>query len=96
MKLFLMIGVPLAIPFIAWVPAEFWTMCGNPWCLKVYPDWLDRMISSLALPYLDTDIGTAAEQLEFIEVYIASVVIMEVVAAALLFKFKDKFNDDEA
>lgn len=95
MKLFLMIGGPLAVPFIAWLPAKFWTMCGDPWCLKVYPDWLDRMISSMALPYLDKDIGIAADQMEFLEVYIASVLIMETVAFALLFRFKNLFDAEE-
>ena len=94
MKLFLMIAVPVAIPFIAWIPAKFWTICGEPWCLKIYPEWLDRMIYSLAMPYLGTDIGDAAEQMEFIEVYIASVIIMEVVALILILVFKDVFDDD--
>lgn len=95
MKLFLMIGGPLAIPFIAWLPAKFWTTCGDPWCLKIYPDWLDRMISSLALPYLDKDIGIAAEQIEFLEVYIVSVLIMEMTAFVLLFWYKDLFDTEE-
>lgn len=94
MKLFLKIVVPLSIPFIAWIPAKFWVYCGDPWCLKVYPDWLDRMIYNVALPYLDNDMVEAALEMEFIETYIASVIIMEIVALLLYLVFKDEFNEE--
>lgn len=94
MKLFLMIAVPLFIPFIAWIPAKFWVYSGDPWCLRVYPDWLDRTIYNLALPYLPEDIGDAAVQMEFIEVYIASVVIMEAVALVLFFSCRHVFDEE--
>lgn len=94
MKLFLMLATPLSIPLIAWLPAKFWTLCGEPWCLKIYPEWLDRLIYSFALPYLDEDIGVAASQMEFIEVWIASVIIMELAGFLLFYKFRDVFNDE--
>lgn len=95
MKLFLAIAVPLSIPFIAWIPAKFWVYCGDPWCLKVYPDWLDRFIYHLAEPYLDKDIGEAALQMEFIETYLASVLIMEIAALLLFFTFKHVFDEEQ-
>jgi hypothetical protein len=93
MKTFNVLAVILAIPPIAWLPARFWIFCGEPWCLSVYPEWLDRYIYSKALPYLPEDMSLAAEQMEFIEVWIASVIIMEIVALVSIYKFKDKFKD---
>jgi hypothetical protein len=95
MKAFPVIGILSSVPFIAWLPARFWTHCGNPWCLSVYPDWLDRRIYSLAHPYLAEDMSLAADQMEFLEVWIASVIIMQIFAASALYLLKDKFSDDD-
>jgi hypothetical protein len=89
------IGVLLAMPVIAWLPARFWTVCGNPWCLKVYPDWIDKMIYGLAQPYLADDVSMAAEQMDFLEVWIASVLILQVVTLSVLYWCKDKFTEDD-
>lgn len=89
MRTYLVIGVLLSIPIIAWIPAQFWTLCGNPWCLNVYPDWLDRFIYSLALPYLSQDMIMAAAQMEFLEVWITTVIILEAFILLMLFLFKD-------
>jgi hypothetical protein len=95
MKVRYVIGVLLAMPVIAWLPARLWTTCGNPWCLKIYPDWLDKMIYSLAHQYLADDISMAAEQMDFLEVWIASVLILQIVSLSAMFWCKDKFRDDE-
>jgi hypothetical protein len=84
-----------SIPFIAWVPANFWTLCGDPWCLKIFPEWLDKIIASLALPFLDKDILTAAEQINFLEVWLSSAIIMEIVALLILFLSRNVFKEDD-
>ncbi len=86
-------GIILAMPVIAWVPARFWTLCGAPWCLNIYPEWLDRYIYSKALPYLHPDMNAAAEQMEFLETWIVTTIILEIVSLLLIFLLKDTFRD---
>ncbi len=93
MRTFITVLTILGIPFIAWLPAKFWSMCGDPWCLKVFPSWLDRMIYGIASPYLDSDIATAAQQMEFVEIWISSVVILEIFAVVMLYLFRDKLKE---
>lgn len=93
MKISHVITVFLTVPFLGWLPARFWTVCGDPWCLKVYPDWLDRRIYSLASPYLAEDISLAADQMEFLEVWIASVIILEIATFSVLFLCKEKLYE---
>jgi len=84
-----------SIPFIAWVPANLWTLCGDPWCLKFFPESLDKLISSLALPFLDKDILTAAEQINFLEVWLSSAIIMEIIALLILYLSRNVFKEDD-
>lgn len=92
MRTFITVLSILGIPFIAWLPAKFWSMWSDPWCLKIFPPWLDHMIYVAAGPYLDKDIVTAAQQMEFVEIWISSVIILEIFAAVMLYLFGDKFN----
>jgi len=92
MRTFLFIGVVLAMPVIAWVPARFWVLCGEPWCLDFYPEWLDRSIYLLVAPYLSADMVIAAGQMEFIEVLLASTIILEIFSLGLIYLFKDKLS----
>lgn len=93
MKKFIVIWGFLTMPLIAWVPASLWNACGYLWCLTIYPDWLDRFIYSIARQYLSEDMVVAAQQLEFLEVWIASAIILEVFWCTMIFMFKNKFND---
>jgi hypothetical protein len=81
------------MPVIAWLPAKFWVLAGNLWCLNFYPGWLDRFIYSIASPYLSEDMVLAAEQMEFLEVWFATAIILETVSLLMMFWLKDKFND---
>lgn len=95
-RLFMLIGFAVAIPFIAWLPARFWSICGEPWCLKFIPNWLDKIFYSMASPYLNEDMIIAAEQMEFIEIWFSSVVILEIVVLPLSYWLVAKFcNLDE-
>lgn len=85
----------LAIPIIAWLPARLWTVCGDPWCLKIYPEWLDNKIYSLASPYLANELSIAAEQMEFLEVWIVSVLILQLFTSCALFLCRNVFKEDE-
>jgi len=92
-KKFIMIWCLVSMPVIAWLPAKFWVLEGNLWCLEFYPDWLDRFIYSMASPYLSPDMTIAAEQMEFLEVWIASAIMLEAFSLLLMFLFKDKFDE---
>lgn len=93
MKKFIVIWCLVSMPFIAWLPAKFWVLAGNLWCLEIYPEWLDRFIYSVASPYLSHDMTIAAEQMEFLEVWIASAVMLEIMSLVAMFFLKDKFDD---
>jgi len=95
MKAFFAVVFLFGIPVIAWLPARLWTICGDPWCLSVYPEWLDSKIYSLARPYLDEDISMAAEQMEFLEVWISSVIILQAFMLVILFLCRDKFSEND-
>ena len=92
-KIFIVFWCLVSMPVIAWLPAKFWVLAGNLWCLEVYPVWLDRFLYSIASPYLSQDMSMAAEQMEFLEVWIASALILEIVSLVLMLLLKDKFND---
>lgn len=96
-RVFIIAGCIIAIPFIAWLPARFWSICGDPWCLKFIPPWLDKIFYSIASPYLNEDMIIAAEQMEFIEIWFSSVVILELVVLPLGYVLINKFcsYDDE-
>lgn len=65
---------------ISWQIAEWWSMLSSdPWCLHCFPKWLDKQIYSIASPYLSNDMGSAAEQMDFIEVFIATFIMTTVV-----------------
>lgn len=93
MKVFLVTFSLLSIPVIAWLPARFWTMCGDPWCIKFYPDWLDNFIIRTSLPYLSPDMFIAESQISFLQVWIASVIIMETFLIITIFLFRHKMSD---
>lgn len=82
------------IPVIAWLPARLWTVCGDPWCLKVFPDWLDSLLYSLLHHYLDDEMTMAAEQMDFLEVWISSILIIQIFTLSLLLFCKYKFTED--
>lgn len=90
----LVLGI-LSMPVIAFIFTRLWIMCGHLWCLEVYPEWLDRFIYSKALPFLSPDMTEAASQMEFIEVWIASTVILETFFLFALFLLKAKLRDDD-
>ncbi len=87
------LGVFLAIPFIAWLPARFWTVCGEPWCLKIFPEWSDRVLYAIASPYLDGDMIRAAEQMDFLEVWISTVIILVIITVSLFTLLQHKLNE---
>jgi len=93
MRKFIVVWCLVSMPIIAWLPAKFWVLAGNLWCLEVYPDWLDRFIYSIASPYLSEDMVLAAEQMEFLEVWLATAFILEIVSLLLMFLLKSKFED---
>lgn len=94
MKAFILMVFFIGIPGIAWLPARLWTICGDPWCLNIYPAWLDKITYTIARPYLDQDIGTAAEQMDFLAVWISSVTIMQLFMLIILFLYRDEFNEN--
>lgn len=95
-RVFIVAGCFVAIPFIAWLPARFWSISGEPWCLKVIPHWLDKIFYSIASPYLNQDMIIAAEQMEFIEIWFSSVVILEIIILPICYVLVTKYcNIDE-
>lgn len=94
MKTFLLLTFLGGVPFIAWLPARLWTLCGDPWCLEVFPDWLDHLIYWMAQHYLSHEMTIAAEQMDFIEVWMSSIIIIYLFASAIYLPFRDKFRDD--
>jgi hypothetical protein len=92
MKTFILVWCLLSMPVIGWVAAKFWVLCGYLWCLEIYPDWLDKFIYAKATPFLASDMILAAEQMEFLEVWIASTIILEIFALSMFLLLKDKFN----
>lgn len=94
MVTFILVLGLLSMPVIAFIFTRLWIMCGYLWCLEVYPEWLDRFIYSKALPYLSPDMTEAASQMEFIEVWIASTVILEIFFLFTLFLLRTKLRDD--
>ena len=92
-KKFIVIWCLISMPVIAWLPAKFWVLAGNLWCLEFYPDWLDRLIYSVSSPYLSQDMTMAAEQMEFLEVWIASAIILEACSLLMMFLLKEKFDE---
>ena len=91
-KKFIVIWCLISMPVIAWLPAKFWVLSGNLWCLEFFPDWLDRFMYSTASPYLSQDMILAAEQMEFLEVWFASALILEVFSLLLMFLLRKKFD----
>jgi hypothetical protein len=78
------VGLLLSL-LIAWVIAGWWSMLSSdPWCLYCFPKWLDKQIYSIASPFLSYDMGTAAEQMDFIEVFIATFIMASVVLIPLI------------
>lgn len=95
-RFLMLLGFAVAIPFIAWLPARFWSITSEPWCLKVIPHWLDKIFYSIASPYLNQDMIIAAEQMEFIEIWFSSVVILEIIVLPVCFILVTRFcNIDE-
>lgn len=92
---YILAGCFLAIPFIAWLPARFWVACGYLWCLEVFPARIDSLIYTVASPYLDSDISVAAGQMEFMEIWLSSVVIMEIVILPVLCLLLKKYMKDD-
>jgi len=91
MLLYFIVAVVLSMPLIAWIPAKFWYLCGDPWCLHAYPDWLDRLLYNLSSPLLASDMILAAEQMDFFEIWLATVIILEILSLLLLFIFRKSF-----
>lgn len=80
----------ISMPFIAWIFTRVWIFAGHQWCLEVYPAWLDRFIYSQMQPFLSKDMLEAAVQMEFIEVWIVTTIIIEILFFVLMvFLFKD-------
>jgi hypothetical protein len=95
MVTFILVLGLVSMPVIAFIFTRLWIMCGYLWCLEVYPEWLDRFIYSKALPYLSADMTEAASQMEFIEVWIASTVILETFFLFTLFLLNPQLRDDD-
>jgi len=89
---FIVVWGVLSTPVIAYIFARIWVLAGYLWCLDFYPEWLDRAIFSMALPYLSDDMVLAASQMEFLEVWIASAVILEVFLLVLIFSFRNRLK----
>ena len=61
---------------ISWDIAGWWNMlASDPWCLHCFPKWVDKQIYSIASPFLSYDMGSAAEQMDFIEIFIAAFIM---------------------
>ena len=75
----------LSMPFISWVFTRVWILAGRPWCLDVYPVWLDRFIYAMAEPYLSAEMIEAATQMEFIEVLIVATLLLELTFSVFMF-----------
>lgn len=88
---FIFIWGILSTPIIAYSIARIWVLCGYLWCLDFYPEWLDRFIFSKAFPYLSEDMVIAASQMEFLEVWVASAIIMEALFLLFLLLGRKKF-----
>lgn len=82
---FIVIWGVLSTPVIAYIFARIWVLLGYLWVLDIYPEWLDRFIYAKAFPYLSRDMVIAASQMEFLEVWIASAVIVEIFFLLLIF-----------
>jgi len=84
LKFIVLWGV-LSTPVIAYIFARIWVLLGYLWCLDIYPEWLDRFIYVKATPYLSQDMVIAASQMEFLEVWIASAILVEIFFLFLIF-----------
>lgn len=89
---FIVVWGVLSTPVIAYIFARIWVLFGYLWCLDFYPEWLDRLIYSKALPYLSKDMVIAANQMEFLEVWIASAIIVETFFLLMVFLFRNKLK----
>lgn len=89
---FIIVWGVLSTPVIAYIFARIWVLVGYLWCLNFYPEWLDRFIYAKALPYLSQDMVIAANQMEFLEVWIASALIVEIFFLFLIFLLRDKLK----
>lgn len=89
---FIVVWGVLSTPVIAYIFARIWVLSGYLWCLNVYPEWLDRSIYSIARPYLSEDMVLAANQMEFLEVWIASAVILEIFFLLMIFSFRNRLK----
>jgi hypothetical protein len=89
---FIVVWGVLSTPVIAYIFARIWILFGYLWCLDFYPEWLDRAIYSMASPYLSEDMVLAANQMEFLEVWIASAVILEILFLLMIFLFGNRLK----
>jgi hypothetical protein len=83
MKAFLKFGGFLVSLPVSWLIARWWDMLsGDPWCLHYFPKWADASLHFIIKPLLSNDIGIAAEQMDFMEVWILTFIMTSAVAVA--------------
>lgn len=70
---------------VSWLIARWWnTYSGDPWCLHFFPKWADKVILLIVSPLLSQDIGTAAEQMDFVEVWVTVFILTSIFILIIL------------
>lgn len=85
-----LIGSLCLASFVSLFPAKWGNTAVEQLCLSLIPDWADKAIYSTLRPLLSEDIGNAAEQMDFIEVWFTSFLMMAAVMFTLLLAYKMK------
>ena len=78
---------------VSFLPAKWGSSTVEQLCLSLIPGWADRAIYSALRPLLSEDIGNAAVQMDFIEVWLVSFIILAAVMITILFFFNTKSGD---
>ena len=80
---------------LSWLIAKWWSVSsGDPWCLHCFPGWIDKIIYQIARPLLSENIGTAAEQMDFIEVWISTFIMTTIVIVTIVAVVKKQLLEE--
>lgn len=83
----------------SWLIAESANIFNSsPWYLEYFPSWVDRIIYSTAHFLLAEDLSLAAKQMDFIETFILTLLILSafnIIIITLLNKYLFRDNDTD-
>ena len=76
--------------FLSWFLAQWWNSSFDPWCLHYFPKWADKIIYNSTHSLLSEDIGNAANQMDMLEVWFSSFILVEMALLTILFVYEMK------